>query len=110
MAVSQLATSLAYVDVPIKSRTADGYYYDPTHDAVVMAFIDTTTTADPQASDFVTAQWSGTPGLKGQVLASCLVGPGGAFTGVKGKVYNIYVKISDTPEVPILQSDTLTIT
>jgi hypothetical protein len=79
-----------------------------------MAFIDITTGGpgpEPQTSDFVHAIWSGTAGLKGRAIISCLVGPGGTFTsGVAGHIYQIYVKITDNPEVPVLKSDTLTLT
>jgi hypothetical protein len=114
MAVSQPAGSLNYVDVPIKSTTSDGYFYDPSNDTVQMAFIDITSGPpgpDPQPTDFNTARWSGTPGMKGRAMASCLVGPGGAWTaGIAGHVYQIYVKVTDSPEIPILKSDTLTLT
>lgn len=110
MAVTQLAMSKNWVDVPVRSKDPDGYYYDPTHAQVVMAFIDKAVGGDPADTDFVSASWSGTPGMSGRAMASCLVGPGGAFAGQAGHIYQIFVKVLDDPEVPVLKSDTLTLT
>ncbi len=97
---------MMYVHVPI---TADR---DPTGDTVEMAF--SPAYADEPTS-FVTASWTGpaTPPVPGvapsyQADARCLVGPGGDVTLPLGS-YRVWTKITDTPEIPVLASDILTV-
>ncbi len=107
MPVTQLASSLAYVDVSITATAPSGYPYNPSADAVHFAFINQVSPRDPVSGDFVPGVWGG-PLIGSKINASCLVGPGGAITLAAG-TYQIYVKITDNPEVPVLQSDILTI-
>lgn len=92
--------STEYVLVPI-SATKNGAAYDPTGDTVQFAFMPTPTQV-PQVSDWQTGTWDTTSGNPIYPYnAKCLVGPGGTITLGIGN-YVIYVKITDSPEVPVL--------
>jgi hypothetical protein len=72
---------------------------DPTGDTVTMAF--PITGVDPTV--FVAASWVTLSGIH---YARCLVGPAGSITLPIG-YYDVYVKVTDSPEVPVLLSGTL---
>jgi hypothetical protein len=101
--IQQSSLSLQYVPVQITVQVGV-----PTGDTVQFAF--TTGGADPQAGDWKTASWAtnitGLP--NGVYIAQCLVGPGGAVQLAAG-TYQIWVKITDNPEVPVLKGGTLQI-
>lgn len=95
--VTDLQISIAstqYVRVPVY---ADGE--DPTNDTVSMAF--PVTGVDP--ASFFSGSWQT---LDGIYYARCLVGPSGAVALTNG-VYDVYVKVSDVPETPVLLAGTL---
>ena len=95
--------SLQYVSVPVSAKTLDGAAYNPTGDTVQMAFMPQATQV-PQDSDWQAAVWST---VSRNVLfpyaANCLIGPGGTIELGIG-TYVIYAKITDNPEVPVLQA------
>ena len=95
--------SLEYVSVPVQAFTLAGAAYNPTGDTVQMAFMPQATQV-PQSADWQAATWST---VASNVLfpysASCLVGPGGTITLGIG-TYVIYVKIADSPAVPVEQA------
>lgn len=100
--IQQLATSLQYVPVIVTAVGAN-----PTTDPVAIAF--TTPGTDPQSGDWKTASWNTTVTLgTNQYEAQCLVGPGGTVTLATGS-YQIWVKVTDNPEVPQLPAGMLTI-
>lgn len=106
MNVSQAAGSLLYVRVQT-SATKSGVNYDPTGDAASMAFIAPDTAPGP--SDWNPAIWEtiGTvPWATYYVL--CLVGPGGSFVPTQ-TVYSVWVRVTDTPEIPGELVGTLTV-
>lgn len=73
-----------------------GALLSPSADPVQFAF--TTVLADPLGGDWVTASWrSGGP----PYVAQCMVGPAGHVLG-KGD-YRVWVKITDSPEIPALR-------
>jgi hypothetical protein len=80
----------------------DGEPVDPTTAPVEMAFVPFDD--DPPAPSWVAAQWetSGT-GSSAAYYARCLVGPAGTVTLVEG-LYDVYVKINDATEVPVLET------
>lgn len=81
------ATSVEYVKVLV---TADVVLSSL---AVEMAVI--TGTADPAPADWQTASWSGS-------YARLLVGP-----LVAGTSYTVWVRVTSTPEVPVMESGLL---
>ena len=102
LAISALSTQ--YVQVPVTNTEG----ISPINDVVQFAFIGpyatTTQAADyppTAATTWITGSW-----LSGATTptAQILVGPsGGAVTLVVGS-YQVYIKITDSPEVPILWS------
>ena len=87
--------SLEYVRVPV-TASKSGVAYDPTADAVAMAF-----QATPAApSLFYNGAWE-TTGTA--FYALCLVGPGGVVQLSPGTWY-VWVKITDAPEIPVLDA------
>lgn len=106
MAAILSSASLEYVRVPV-SATVNGAKIDPTTDAVKFAFKSDGTT--PVSGDFVTGSWeTAVTGSTTTYLARCLVGPGGTTT-LTAATYRVWVKITDSPEVPIRAVDWLTI-
>lgn len=104
--MSQISSlSLQYVKVPIIAFAA-GVEYDPTGDDVVMAFM--TDGDQPTSGDWKTATWETASGAGETViyLARALVGPAGVITLTAGE-YRVWVKITDSPEIPVLVSDIL---
>jgi hypothetical protein len=99
---SRLDTS--YVQVPVQA-IANGVSHDPTTDVVALAFM--SNWAIPADADWHTGSWSDSAGA-GIFLAQCLVGPAGGVDLAVG-VYNVWVMITDTPEVPVINSGTLAI-
>lgn len=106
LSISALSTE--YVEVPVRA-TSGGLPYNPTADAVQMAFIAGWT--EPQNSDWQPASWAWTTPVTGTwYAAQCLVGPqNGGFDLAIG-TYNVWVKITDNPAVPVRNTGTLTIT
>ena len=86
--------SQQYVRVPISEASGA----DPTGDAVYMAFPD----AGATPTDFFTGSWVTIGGI---YYARCLVGPGSNVLPVG--FYDVYVRVSDSPEHPVLFSGTL---
>lgn len=87
--------SQQYIRVPV----AEAGGTDPTSHTVTMAF--PITGVDPTV--YATASWVT---LNGIYYARCLVGPSGAITLPIG-YYDCYVKVSDSPETPVLLAGTL---
>lgn len=76
--------------------------YNPTSDSVVFAF--TAPGTKPTGS---TTWYAGSWEIaNGNYLARCLVGPTGTVTLAAG-TYSVWVKITDSPEIPVLEVDTL---
>lgn len=99
--ISSLATM--NVQIPV-SATIGGTIYNPTSDAVAMAFIPSA--AKPQSADWNVGSWDTAPGPT--YMAQCLIGPNGGVTLATG-VYTVWVKITDNPEQPIAAVGQLTI-
>lgn len=98
-AILMSSASLQYVIVPVNATKA-GVTFNPTGDTVQFAFL-TTISATPQTSDWVSGSWITLPNLSYPYAAQCLVGPGGTKTLGAG-LYVIWVKIIDSPEIPVL--------
>lgn len=101
---TQYAGSLEYVRSAISAEKA-GVAYDPTGDTVVMAFM--AGPAAPSSGDWKTASWdTAATTYPPTYRAQCLVGPGGTVTLTAG-VYTVWVKITDSPEVPVKRAGQL---
>lgn len=99
--------SLEYVYVPVAARAA-GAAVNPTSDAVALAFVVGATS--PVSGDWKTATWdtdaTTTPAT---YRVRCLVGPAGAVTLVPG-MYQVWVKVTDSPEIPVKLAGPLKVT
>lgn len=98
------AQSLQYI--PIEVTTSAG---DPTGDVIQAAFVAPNTRPGP--SDWQAAFWTGAvnPTLQpGTYMALCLIGVGASFTPAAGE-YQVYIKITDSPEIPVLPAGTLVV-
>lgn len=106
--ISQSSLSLQYVQAAV-TATVGGNPLNPTSDTVQFAFM--AGSASPGPSDWKTGSWDGTaprpPG--NSYMAQCLVGPGGTIQLPVG-TYNIWIKVMDSPEVPVIQVGILQIT
>lgn len=92
------ASSLEYIRVQVAAYTA-GAAVNPTTDAVQMAFM--VGSAVPASSDWKTATWdTDSTTVPATYRARCLVGTGGAVTLTPG-TYQVWVKVTDTPETPV---------
>lgn len=100
------ATSLEYVRVRVSAR-ASGVAVSPTADVAAMAFMTTDAAPAAAAGDWKSASWeTDTTTDPDTYRVLCLVGPGGTVTLAVG-TYFIFVKITDSPEVPIMPSGLL---
>lgn len=95
------ALSREYVHVAVTAADVDGTAVDPSSDTAEIAIIATgTTVAD---GDFETASW----GELGDdpYVAKVLIGPGGSpsvMTLTAGSTYDVYLRITDAPEIPVM--------
>jgi hypothetical protein len=95
--------SREYVKVPV-AATDSGTTVNPTTDVVQMAF--PVAGVAPVSADWKTASWETVSGL---YFARCTVGPGGTVVLVVG-LYDVWVKITDNPEIPVRLAGQLQIT
>lgn len=103
---SQSVLSTAYVQVPVTASGTAGAY-NPTGDMVQFAFTPATyPVTEPSA--WVTGSWSVFPGPA--YWAQCLVGPLNGGTALSIGTYQVWVRITDNPEIPVLQPTLLKIT
>lgn len=99
MLISSL--SQVYVKVPVEFQES-GVVVDPTGDDVEIAF--TTVGSDPVSDDWNTSEWE----TAGSIYkARCLVGPAGTITLTKDRAYNVWVRVTDSPETPVLRHPSL---
>lgn len=98
LGISHLSTQ--YYLVPVAATKA-GVSYNPTGDSVAFAFAATATYV-PQSGDWVTGSWStNTASVLYPYNAQCLIGPSGTTTLGIGTYY-VYVRVTDSPEIPVL--------
>lgn len=96
MTVYQSSLSKEYVRVPVVAYE-NGELVDPTTDPVFMAFMADPPKEEPANGDWKTAAWE-YDGIT--YFARCLVGPGGTVELEDG-TYHVWVKLTDSPEVPV---------
>lgn len=105
MAVEEIsAASLIYVKARIGSPQVNGVPVDPTGDAVALAFM---RSGSPASGDWKTGSWqTDTSTTPSTYWARCWVGPGGTVQLAAGN-YTVHVKITDSPEIPVIKSGPL---
>lgn len=99
--------STIYAVIPVGATKA-GSAYNPTSDTVQFAFMPTPTQT-PVTADWVSGVWeTAATNVIYPYNAKCLVGPSGATALTLGS-YNMYMKITDSPEIPVFVVGTLAI-
>lgn len=90
--------SREYVRVPVNAYEA-GQLVDPSLDPVEMAF--TAVGVEPVAGDWKLATWEADfSGSRPIYYSRILIGPGGTVTLADG-TYDTWVRVTDSPEVPV---------
>lgn len=101
----QRAASLEFVLAYISAKDA-GVPANISGDMVAFAF----TLRDEEPTDWVPGEWASTTPLPGGgYTARCLVGPGGTIT-LTPATYTVSVKVTDSPEIPVIDCGQLIIT
>lgn len=70
---------------------------NPTSDVVQFAFLSNLPPIQPTVGQYVNGSWQGTIQ---PYVALCLVGPGGGTALAQGQ-YNVWLKITASPETPV---------
>ena len=107
MAVKISSLSKEYVKVQIEAEK-DGDQYNPTSDTVEFAFKDFTGDADPESGDWAGGAWETDFGPPDVYYAKAMVGPGSSNVLAVGK-YFVWVRITDSPEIPVRRVGVLTV-
>lgn len=93
-----VSTSTEYLPVANVTKKDEGIIQDPTADTVAVAFV--APDAIPASGDFNAAVWdTDATGSKPVYRVLCLVGSGGV--ALTPGEYKRFVKLTDSPEVPI---------
>lgn len=97
LSVSRASTE--YIRVPMASERA-GAPYDPTGDTVVMAFL--AGAGPPESGDWKTASWdTDATTYPPTYLAQCLIGPTGGTVTLTAGIWTVWVRVTDSPEIPV---------
>ena len=109
MPPTQVISSLSLEHVLARvSARKNGAVVNPTTDTVQMAF--TTAEAEPVGGDWKAATWETDSATEPDTYyAVCLVGPGGTVTLADG-TYRMWVKVTDSPEIPVKKAGILIVT
>jgi hypothetical protein len=94
--ISQLSTE--YIGIPVQATTA-GTTHDPTGDVVNFAFV-TGYGAAPTSGQWVAGSWAYTNNPLYPYVARCLIGPSGTTALTNGN-YVVWLKVTDSPEIPV---------
>lgn len=104
MPLTQSVLSTVYVQVLVRP-TVHGAPYNPSADAVALAFI--SGSGNPGPSDWHSGSWDPTGPI--QWVAQCLVGPGAGGVSLATGTYNVWIKVTDNPEIPVVEVGQLVI-
>jgi len=86
--------SREYICVEVEAGL-NGVSSDPTADTVVMALM---ATGNPSTGDWKTASWETS---LGKYFARLEVGPGSTVGSKTAGKYNLWIKVTDSPEAPV---------
>ena len=103
--INRSVLTTEYLSYPV-TFISGGVSQNPTADTVQFAFMPNPANANPGTGDWHNGVWSTTS--VPTYIAQILVGPGGYTPGAG--LYNVWIKITDNPEIPIQQIDTLQLT
>lgn len=104
---SMSALSTQYVLAPVRAFSG-GQPFNPANPAlpVQMAFV--SGWAEP--TTWYGASWAWTTPVNGYYAAQALVGPGGGTVSLAQGTYAVWLKITASPEIPVINTGTLIIT
>jgi hypothetical protein len=100
------AISLEYLRCFIGTTDEDGTEVDPTGDMVAMAFVPEGDPVTPLTT-FITASWETDDSNPAVAIhfARLLVGPTpGLYVPVANTTMDVYVRVTDNPEAPVIKS------
>ncbi|MFI5814840.1 hypothetical protein ACIA7S_28275 [Streptomyces sp. NPDC051643] len=88
--------------------TVEGQPYNPTHDVIEFAF----TSIGGRPTTWYPGGWDGTDPIPGTTTykAQALIGPGSNGPTLTPGRYDVFVRITDTPEQPVIPVGQLQIT
>ena len=107
--------SLEYLRVQVRALVNGNAVYNPTTDAVSFGFVPqgggNNAGTEPTPQQLYAGSWETTT-ITGQTayVARCLVGPGGTFVPTANTTYFVWLKVQDSPEVPLKFCGTLQVT
>ncbi|MGH9121396.1 MAG: hypothetical protein ACRDYC_05550 [Acidimicrobiales bacterium] len=93
----QSVLSTQYV-VVVVNALKDGVAYNPTGDPVAIAILPSNPATAPGSGDWKGATWETTPTAYNVLL---LVGPSGGVLDLVQGVYDVWIRITDDPEIPV---------
>lgn len=101
---TQSVLDTEYLTYPQQVLVA-GLPVNPTADVVQFAFMPNPANANPGVGDWHTGSWFTT--VNGGYQAQILVGPANGGVPLAAGLYNVWVKVVDNPQVPVIQVDLL---
>lgn len=100
MTATKSTLSTVYIKSQVTATVNGVSPYDPTGDVVEAAFVAPGVT--PGALDWKLGSWET---LNSTYRARCLVGPGvGAVINLAAGTYVMWLRITDNPEIPVLEA------
>jgi hypothetical protein len=104
--ISSLSREFVQAEVEV---TEQGLAYNPTTDVVEFAF---TPVGNRLPDTWFTGSWDGTQPVPGTTAyrAQVLVGPGSSGPVLAVGKYQVWIRVTDSPEVPVLPVGQLAIT
>jgi hypothetical protein len=103
--ISRSVLDTRYVAIPVSATGTTGLPIDPTGDTVQFAFMPTPPGTSPGNGDWRAGSWASTS--SGGYLAQCLVGPANGGVALATGTYQIWLKVTDSPEIPVVTVDYL---
>ena len=100
------ALDTRYLAYPV-DYVVGGTIQNPSADPVAFAFMPNPPSASPGVSDWHTGSWITT--TSGIYAAQILLGPANGGYVLPVGTYNVWIRITDNPEVPVEQIDLLQI-
>lgn len=104
--ITRSALDTRYLAYPV-DYVVGGTVRNPSADPVAFAFMPNPADASPGSGDWHTGSWIAT--TSGTYAAQILLGPNNGGLVLTAGVYNVWIRITDSPEVPVEQIDLLQI-
>jgi hypothetical protein len=105
--ISLSSLSTDYIPVPVRATGNTGKPINPTGDPVAFAF--KAVGVNPGSGDWNSGSWDTYQPPGSKYVAKILIGPGSSVNPGVG-TWIVWVKVTDSPEIPVRQAAELTIT